>query len=58
MAGRGRPAARVSRSGVGRGRMALVDTINPGLLPRIRNLESKQPRVSDTICHRGAAERR
>jgi hypothetical protein len=41
---------------VAREMMALVDTINTGLLPKIRNLESKQPRVNCTTCHRGATK--
>ena len=34
--------------------MAMVDTINSVMLPRIKNLKSEHPTVNCTTCHRGS----
>ena len=34
--------------------MAMVDTLNTVMLPRIRNLKSEHPTVNCTTCHRGS----
>jgi len=34
--------------------MALADTLNSVMLPRIKNLKSERPTVNCTTCHRGA----
>jgi hypothetical protein len=39
---------------IARDMVALVDTINSLMLPRIRNLKSEHPLVTCTTCHRGS----
>lgn len=39
---------------IARDMMALVDTLNAVILPRIKNLKSEHPMVNCTTCHRGA----
>jgi hypothetical protein len=39
---------------IAREMMAMVDTINSVMLPRIKNLKSEHPLVTCTTCHRGA----
>jgi hypothetical protein len=34
--------------------MAMVDTLNTVMLPRIKNLKSEHPTVNCTTCHRGS----
>ena len=41
---------------IARRMMAMVDTINRVLLPRIPDLESERPVVNCTTCHRGAVK--
>ena len=39
---------------IAREMMALADTINSVMLPRIKNLKSEHPTINCTTCHRGA----
>lgn len=39
---------------IAREMVAMVDTINSLMLPRIKNLKSEHPLVTCTTCHRGA----
>lgn len=39
---------------IARDMMALADTLNSVMLPRIKNLKSERPTVNCTTCHRGA----
>ena len=39
---------------IAREMMAMVDTINHVMLPRIKNLKSEHPTVTCTTCHRGS----
>ena len=39
---------------IAREMMAMVDTIDSVMLPRIKNLKSEHPRVSCSTCHRGS----
>jgi len=39
---------------IARDMMALVDTLNNVMLPRIKNLKSERPTVNCTTCHRGS----
>jgi hypothetical protein len=41
---------------VARDMVAMMGTINREMLPKIRNLESKEPVVNCTTCHRGAVK--
>lgn len=41
---------------IARRMLAMVETINRELLPKIENLKSDQPTVNCTTCHRGATK--